>query len=205
MDKLPIAGIILAAGMSRRFGSIKQLYKVGDSTILSLVVDAAVRSNLDRIVLVLGHEADAVKTCLGRTSSDPRFIAVINPHYREGMSTSLQRGLREVNDGFPSIMVLMGDQPFLGHEVINRVLNSYISSQKDICVPVFNGTRGLPVCFSCKFYNEIYKLNGDTGARQIISDNPGDVLSVDIAESRCMLDIDNEQDLELFKSLIKKN
>jgi len=203
MDKTLTAGIILAAGMSTRFGRLKQMLEVGDSTILSMVIDAAVKSDLDRVVLVLGHEAEAIKDSLGEALLNPRLITVINPLFQEGMSTSLQCGLKEAMAGSPSIMVIMGDQPLLTHEVIDLIIRSFRASEKDICVPVYSGKRGLPVCFTGRFYDEILGVTGDMGAREIIRNNPGDVLAVDIEDSDCFMDIDSEADLERLESLLK--
>ena len=203
MEKRPTAGIILAAGMSSRFGRLKQLLEIGDSTILSMVIDAALESELDSVVLVLGHEADAIKASLGDKLLNNRIITASNPCYQEGMSTSLKRGLMEIKDESPSIMVMMGDQPLLSHEVINLVLRSFRSSDKDICVPVYKGKRGLPVCFTKKYYRDILDVKGDMGAREIIRDNPVDVNSIDVKDLESSLDIDDESDFERLKLLVK--
>jgi molybdenum cofactor cytidylyltransferase len=204
MGKRPTAGIILAAGMSTRFGRLKQMLEIGDSTILAMVIDAAVKSDLDKVVLVLGYQADAIKASLGGKLLNSRIIAALNPRYHEGMSTSLKCGLMEIRDEFPSIMVLMGDQPLLSHEVINLVLRSFRSFDKDICVPVYKGKRGLPVCFTKRFYKEILDVGGDMGAREIIRDNPEDVSSIEVKDLESSLDIDDKSDFERLKSLVKK-
>jgi molybdenum cofactor cytidylyltransferase len=204
MKKRPIAGIILAAGMSTRFGKTKQLHTVGDSTILSMVIDAALKSDLDIVVLVLGHESEAIKASLGSVLANPRLITVINQCFQEGMSTSLKRGLREINDEFPSVMILMGDQPLLSHEVINLLIRTFKSSDKDICVPVYNGKRGLPVCFTGRFYDEMMCVVGDMGAREIIRNNPSEILAVEIYDSTCCMDIDEKEDVERLEVLLNE-
>lgn len=202
MDKRPTAGIILAAGMSKRLGRLKQLLEIGDSTILSMVVDAALRSDLDKVVLVLGHKADAIIASLGERLVGGEILTAVNHRYHDGMSTSLQCGLMEVRDEYPSIMVIMGDQPLMGHDVINLVLSAFRSSEKDICTPVYRGTRGLPVCFTKRYYDAILAVKGDMGAREVIRDNPDDMFSVELDTLNPLLDIDEEADLELLKSLI---
>jgi molybdenum cofactor cytidylyltransferase len=204
MDKRPTAGIILAAGMSTRFGKMKQLLELGDSTILSMVIDTALKSDLERVVLVLGHKADAVRASLGDRLFNSRLVILKNQRYEEGMSTSLKCGLMDTREEFPSIMVLMGDQPLLSHEIINLMLRSFRSSDKDICVPVFKGKRGLPVCFTGRFYDDILGITGDMGAREIIGKNPDEVLTVEVEDSKVFMDIDNEKDFEGLKALIKK-
>jgi molybdenum cofactor cytidylyltransferase len=200
MDKGPVAGIILAAGMSKRFGKTKQLHELGGSTILSWVIDASIRSDLDTLFLVLGHESEAVKASLGDRLADPRLSIVVNPDYAKGMSTSLQAGLRAARDGYPSIMVLMGDQPLLSPGAINHILLAFKSSDMDICASVHGGKRVLPVCISNRFYDEIFKVRGDMGAREIIKNNPEAVLPVDMEGEGGFIDIDCREDLEFINS-----
>lgn len=203
MIKNPTAGIILAAGMSTRFGSPKQLLKIGDSTLLVMVIDAALKSELDRVVLVLGHRADEIKASIGSSLSGSRLKTIINPCYQEGMATSLQCALKAVRTGFPSIMVLMGDQPLLSDQVINILLRRFRGSEKDICIPVYNGKRGLPVCLTERFYDDILEIKGDIGAREIIRDNPKDVMTVEMEGANAFIDVDNEADLERINELMK--
>jgi len=203
MDKRPTAGIILAAGMSKRLGRLKQLVEIGDSTILSMVVDASLSSDLDKVVLVLGHEAEAIAASLGERLMRGRILTAVNNRYAEGMSTSLQRGLMEIRDEYPSIMVLMGDQPLTDSDVINLVLGAFRSSEKDICAPVYRGKRGLPVCFTKRYYNDILAVKGDMGAREVIRDNPDDVYSVELDTPHTFMDIDEDSDLELLRSVIE--
>jgi molybdenum cofactor cytidylyltransferase len=195
MKKKPTAGIILAAGMSIRFGSLKQLIKIGEKTILSMVLGATERSELDQIVLVLGHQSDAIIKALGEDFNNPRLRVVINPAYREGMSGSLQRGLLEIKDDFPSVMVILGDYPFLKTDIIDLILNRFWRSDKDICVPVHEGKRGLPVCIGSRYYSHIFNITGDKGAREIIKGNPDDVLYLEIDDPGCFRDIDREDDI----------
>ena len=189
--------------MSTRFGSPKQLLKIGDSTLLAMVIDAALKSELDRVVLVLGHRADEIKASIGGSLSGSRLKTIINPCYQEGMSTSLQCALKAVRTGFPSIMVLMGDQPLLSDQVINILLRRFRESEKDICIPVYNGKRGLPVCLTERFYDNILEIKGDIGAREIIRDNPKDVMTVEMEGSNAFMDVDNEADLERINEFMK--
>ena len=200
MAKGPVAGIILAAGMSKRFGKTKQLHKLGGSTILSRVIDASIRSDLDAVFLVLGHESEAVRTSLGDRLMDPRLSIIENPDYAMGMSTSLQAGLRAAMERFLSIMVLMGDQPLLNPGAINHILRAFKSSDRDICAPVYKGKMMPPICIGSRFYEEILKIRGDMGAREVLKNNPEAVLPVDMEGDGGFIDIDSREDLELINS-----
>jgi molybdenum cofactor cytidylyltransferase len=204
IDKRPTAGIILAAGMSVRFGSLKHLLRVGKTTILSMVIDAAVRSDLDRVVLVLGYRSDKIITTIGDYLHYPKLRTVINPRYQEGMSGSIQRGLMEIKDEFPSVMIILGDHPLLDTATINMLLDRFRSSDKFICVPTYKGTKGLPVCFGKRFYADIMDITGDIGAREIMQKNPEHVLTVEIDNPDCFFDVDNNGDMEELLSRLEK-
>ncbi|MDB9823363.1 nucleotidyltransferase family protein, partial [Deltaproteobacteria bacterium] len=135
---------------------------------------------------------------------NPKLQAVINPRYKEGMSGSLQCGLKEIKDEFPSIMIILGDQPFLDTGTINLLLHRFRSSERDICVPVYKESKGLPVCFSNKFYVDIMEITGDIGARHIIQKNPDHVFTAEIDNSDCFLDVDNKNDAAKLLSEFQK-
>jgi molybdenum cofactor cytidylyltransferase len=202
MDKKPTAGIILAGGMSRRLGMPKQLLEVGGSTVLSRVIGAAINSELDRVIVVLGHHAETIKASMHGILENEKVVTVLNPWYPEGMSTSLQCGLKEIQYAFPSIMILMGDQPLLSAKTINLLLKAFRSSQKDICVPVNKGKRGLPVCFTKRFYLDIFSIKGDIGARQIIDENADSVISIEISDPEVFLDIDDSDDVREITAIV---
>ena len=197
----PTAGIVLAAGMSTRLGRPKHLIKIGGKTLLSRVVTAALESELAEIVLVLGPEADQVLVALGSVANHERLRTVINEKYQDGMAGSLQAGLATVQEQYPAVMFLLGDQPLIDAEAINSLLRYFWSADRDICVPVQGGKRGNPVCFSRRFYGQILALQGDKGAREIIAGHPEDVLLVEIENPSFFLDIDCAEDLEKLLTL----
>ena len=196
MKKTPTAGIILAAGISSRLGRTKQLLEIDGQMLLAKTIATALASQLDRVVLVLGHESDRILAALGDRLKDRRIVVTVNERYREGMSSSLKHGLLMVGDAFPSIMVILADHPFLDAGTIDLLLDKFRSSDKDICVPCFGGRQGVPVSFSSRFYNDIMNIRGDMGARNIVRENPECTLEVEIDSDNCFIDIDSEDDLQ---------
>ena len=198
--KSPMAGIVLAAGMSSRLGSPKQLVLAGGQCLLDRVLDEALTSCLDRIVLVLGHRAGEVTTALKERHDRDRLRILINPAYRDGMSSSIRTGIESVQDTFSAIMIILGDQPFVGTSLINLLIRRYRSSGKDICVPVCRGRRGHPVIIGRQFYDAVMSTTGDIGARQILRSNPESVLGVEISDSRIFFDVDTQTDIKNLQS-----
>ncbi len=194
--KQPTAGIVLAAGMSQRFEGTKQLARFKGKYLLERVLNAALNSRLDRLVLVLGHDADLVLKALNLPSADARLQIVVNPRFREGLSRSLCTGLEAVEASHPSVMFLLGDQPMVSTAFVNLLLERFWQSTKDICVPVCQTRRGNPVLFSRNWYDRLFSLAGDIGARDLIKKHPDQVLAVEIENPLCFIDIDTRADLQ---------
>ncbi|CAB1083094.1 Molybdenum cofactor cytidylyltransferase (EC [Olavius algarvensis Delta 1 endosymbiont] len=192
------AGVILAAGMSRRFGHPKQLIKLQDKHLLEWVLEAALASCLAKIVLVLGHAHEQIRLALDTAIERPRLQIVINRRYSEGQSRSLQAGLKTVHKSFDSVMFLLGDQPRLKPGTIDLLLAHFWNSNKNICVPVQAGVRGNPTLFSRRMYGELMAIRGDIGARRVIAENPDQVLAVETGDPTEFIDIDSPADLLKF-------
>lgn len=197
--KIPTAGIILAAGTSSRFGRSKQLYELNGKLLVEWVLEAALKSKLKSVFLVLGHRSDEIIRALSHTP-DPRHqpSILINQSYRNGLSESLKCGLAAAENKFPSVMFLLGDQPLVDKKLINTLLDRFWNSEKDICVPVCHGIRGNPTLFSRKMYSFLNAIEGDIGARNIIRRYPDRVHSVKINDPRYFHDLDLESDIKKF-------
>jgi molybdenum cofactor cytidylyltransferase len=202
MHGIKTAGIILAGGSSTRFGRPKQLLELKGKYLLEYALNAALESRLDDLVLVLGHSHQSILEKLGAYVRHPRLQVVVNHRYNEGQSRSLQAGLLEIRQTYPSAMFLLGDQPMLNSETINHMLDSFLYSDKDICVPVYKGKRGNPTIFNQVMYDQLMAIEGDIGARDIIEANPERVLHVELGDPLCFFDIDTRKDLADLKLLL---
>ena len=196
------AGIILAAGASTRFGSPKQLLTLKDKYLVEWVVDAAVNSQLQTVVLVLGHEHQKIVNILEAKRQHPKLEIVVNHHFYEGQSTSLKIGLSQVRQAFAAVMYLLADQPMIDSETIDYLLNVFNASKKDICVPVYEGQRGHPAIFKRSVYEDIMRIEGDIGARELINKIPDRVMYAEIKNQQCFFDIDTPEDLEILLSFM---
>jgi molybdenum cofactor cytidylyltransferase len=196
------AGIILAGGSSTRFGRSKQILKLKGKYLLEYVLNAALDSKLNRVVLVLGHDHQKILQTLGNSTTHECLQLVINHHYLEGQSRSLKAGLSIIRDRFPAVMFLLGDQPMLDSNTIDHLLNKFHYSGKDICVPICNGKRRNPAIFNRIFYDQLMAIEGDIGARDIIRANPDRVLYVEIDNPLYFVDIDSQKDFENLQLLL---
>lgn len=193
-----VAGIVLAAGEAKRFGGCKQLARLRGKPLLQWVLGAALDSNLDAVILVLGSCHRKIQSVLGTELAHPRLQIVVNPDFASGQSTSLKIGLERVRDDYSAAMFLLADQPFITSGLINRLRTSFLRSSRRIAVPVFQGRRGNPCIFEHSLYPELGRITGDRGARELIRAHPGDVLEVQVSDPSVCRDIDVPGDLDRF-------
>ena len=168
------------------------------------MLDAALNSELNSIVLVLGYAHQKILQALGEKLQHSKLLVAINPQYEKGQSLSLHTGLSKVKDDYPAVMFLLGDQPMLNAATINVLLERFWADEKDICVPIYQGKRKTPTIFRRRFYTQLMGIKGDMGARQLIDDNPDRVLAVEMKNKICFFDVDTQQDLERLKKNLKK-
>ncbi len=160
------------------------------------VVEAALRSRLASVVVVLGHDRDGVREALADIVDDGRLTFAINQSYRLGQSTSLNSGLSSVPPDSMGAMFLVGDQPLLDCVVIDRLIAAFEAAGGGICHPRFGERPCNPVIFHAKFFSELRRLRGDVGGRAIIGNHRNDVVPVAFSRGTFFNDIDCEADME---------
>lgn len=190
-----VAGIVLAAGLARRFGGNKLSATFLGKPLLCWAVEAALVSRLHSVVVVLGHESARPESMLRGKAGNERLRLIVNKAYRDGQASSVIAGLRAVPDA-SAAMFLMGDQPLLDATVIDSLIATHEKSGKSICYPSCNGTRRNPVIFSARLFPEILALTGDTGARALIEANAEDAVCAPFADELLFQDVDRGGDLQ---------
>lgn len=198
-----VSAIILAAGQGTRIGKQKMLLPWGKATILEHVIDNVLLSGVSEVVVVLGYKADEMRSRLEpNLAANPgrsKVKIITNPSFMEGISSSLVRGVEELAKDSDAIMVVLGDQPQIGPDIMRKVITAFAANNKGIAVPSFKGQRGHPVIMDFKFKPEILVLKGDIGAREVVKFHPEDILEVDISSQEIIRDIDTWSDYEEIK------
>ena len=184
------AGLILAAGESRRMGSPKALLRYRQTTFL----DALCRLMAERcspVIVVLGASADEIRA----RSAGPATFAV-NADYLSGMTTSMQCGLRAVPPDAGGVLFTLVDHPAVTPETVALLLSSPFPLLR---VPRYQGRRGHPIWFSRELIPEFLALPSDGAARDVVRRHRDRTEFLDLDDPGIVADID---DPEAYRALI---
>ena len=186
-----IAGIVLAAGRSSRLERPKQLLPVLGESLLRHTVRRVLASSLDNVILVIGHEADAVRAAVAGLPVD----VVFNPDAALGQSTSVRAGLAALAPETEAALFILGDQPGVDPRVIDALIAAWRESGAPVVAPHYEDGIGNPVLFDRRVFPELAALDGDTGARPVVRAHAksGALLEVSVA-GPAPPDIDTEAD-----------
>lgn len=190
------AALILAAGSSRRMGPAnKLLLPLAGRPLIRHVLEAVQASRVERICVVLGHEAAAVRAVLEPRAA-PCVEFVTNTDYRGGLSSSLRCGLRRLGDGFAGVAVCLGDMPRITACIIDALCDGLVPGDYAV-VPVRAGQWGNPALLSAEATRDAGMLTGDRGARALLRRHAAHVREVPVSSDAILRDIDRRQDLGL--------
>lgn len=189
---LKLTHLLLAAGRSRRMGGPnKLLLPFRGSTLLEATLDNLLLTGMGEVVVVLGHEAGRIRSLLrGR---DVRFVE--NPDHGQGMTTSIQAGVRAAGEATDGYAICLADMPLVAPAEYQLLASAFFTKmEKDgqaIVQPVFQGQRGHPVIFSRHYHEAILRLAYPEGCKPIVQENRDHLALVEMPTDGILLDADD--------------
>ncbi len=186
-----IYGIILAAGEGKRMGKVKLTLPLGDKQLIEWVLRAVKYTPLDKYFLVVRPEDKEII----KTGEKWGAEIVLNPEYKSGMSSSIQKALLQISpEDLEGFFLILGDQPLITSEIINKLIKSFSPGKREIVIPYFKNKRGNPVLFDIYWKDELMAVTGDVGGRVLVKAHPEKIKRVNISDETILFDIDQEKD-----------
>lgn len=189
MSKKPVeTAIILAAGLSQRFGAENKLLAEWRARPLAAhAIEAAANSTLRHIILVTGQDGDAVAAL---AAAAPKIKHAHNADFQNGLSSSLKAGLAAAPEG--PVMVLLADMPLVSSALIDELLGAWRADAYAL-IPQHNGQTGNPVILSAAARADAATLTGDRGARRLFDGRTG-VIHYPVTDAAILYDLDAKAD-----------
>jgi molybdenum cofactor cytidylyltransferase len=190
-----IAGIILAAGNSRRMGQSKALMEWNGTPFVRVCALKAISSGLDPILIVAGEKFSQISDCV----KDLPVQVIENLDWNEGQSTSLRVGIKSLPKRIGGAIFLLVDQPQIPITLIRKLVSEHASTMSTIILPESGGRRANPVLFDRKTFQALTEIQGDIGGKVIFSKFP--VHPILWFDESILLDIDTPEDYQKLLEL----
>jgi len=192
-----ISIVVLAAGLSTRFGSNKLLTPIKGKPMIQIVVGECAKSDADDIIVVLGHQAEQIRSLL----ASMRCRIVLNDEFLQGQSSSVKKGVKEAL-GSDAVLILPGDSVFVRATDINKVIQRYLALHNAIVVASHDGRMGHPILFDRALFDEVLGIDEATeGLKAVLERNAGRIEKVECGNVGVTLDVDTEEDLRAHAHL----
>ncbi|MDO9336824.1 MAG: nucleotidyltransferase family protein [Caulobacter sp.] len=190
--------IVLAAGLSRRFGGPKLLAPWRDGVLLDGALGCAFASPARRVTVVTGGHAAGVTTAAAafaaRIGAAERLAVVQAADHGEGLSASLRAGIASLPEDADGALVFLADMPATPPQVAGSLIGA-LTVEHDAAAPVFEGRRGHPVLLGRALFEPIRHLTGDHGAGHLLKDLGGRLALVEVTDAGVLKDVDRPADL----------
>ena len=199
-----IAGILLAAGSSRRMGNENKLLLPIETGLpmIRWIAQTYVDADIDKLFVVTGFQHKKISKAL--LGLDVEFVH--NHVYQTGQASSVVRGIERLSEQYDCALIGLADMPFVTSDLINRLIKSHKLLSKPevrITMPIIDGRRANPVIWGRAFFDELQAISGDEGGRQILSAYLSAVNGVSWDKTEVTEDIDLPEDIKKLSGISK--
>ena len=178
-----LSAVLLAAGLSRRYGSNKLLAQVEGRPLYRRAFDALPAELFTPAVVVSGYNE------ILKVAAKSRYIPLENSIPEAGQSLSVRLGLEAVAGVADAVLFAVCDQPWLTRGSVERLIAAWRAHPGAICALGCGGERGNPVIFPRRYFPELARLSGDVGGGAVIRAHPEALLLVE-TPARELQDLD---------------
>jgi len=195
---MPAAALILAAGSASRMGSLKQLSTYGNGTLLTHSIEQAQQAAFDRIIVVIGAEAERVR----RSVAGLPIEIALNENWAMGMGSSIAAGVqrfRTAGPVLPVLGILLADQPWVSAGHLRAMREQLESTNAAAVAAEYANGLGVPALFQEKLYPLLAGLPPEAGAKHLLRDCGMIVSAFPLPEAAT--DIDTPSDLAALESM----
>jgi molybdenum cofactor cytidylyltransferase len=160
----PVAGILLAAGLSSRMGSNKLLFDLGGESVLRGAARRLLAGGLDPLLVVLGHEADKARAELDGLPCR----VVLNPDYASGINSSLKAGVSALPAEVSATLVMLADMPFVTADMLAALVHRYRATTAPLVISDYAGVNAPPMLYDRSLFGELLTMTGEGCGRQVV-------------------------------------
>ncbi len=200
---MKITGIILAAGASSRMGSSnKLLLPYRNHTIIEEVLEQLSKSEVNNILIIIGHDNTRVEKTLAGYRSD-RVSFAHNPNYRLGRAESIKWAINLVREKSDAALFMVADKPGVTHVLINKAIDQFRREQPPILYVESPTGRGHPIIFARELFKDLMLLRGDCVGNELVAKYKNGAIV--LKDATPQIDIDTEGDYRaLLENGMKK-
>lgn len=191
-----INAIILAAGNSKRFGKEKLLEEFGDKLLIEYIIEEVQKVEFAEIILVT--QSNVIK----KLNNTHNIHIVENKNVDKGISHSIYLGINEGKD-CEGYMFIVGDQPFINKVMIEGMIAKFSPYNEQILCMSYKGRRGSPTLFDKSYKDELSRLEGDIGGKQVMKKYSEHVEMYEVEEQLVLEDIDTPEDYKRLRKQVK--
>jgi molybdenum cofactor cytidylyltransferase len=189
-----IPAIVLAAGRSTRMGRAKALLPVDDrDTFLTRIVRTFLDADVEEVVVVVGHEPDAIVSAFAGCGLAARFVR--NADYDRGQLSSLVAALTVIDrPGVAAALVTLVDVPLVSPATVRAVVARYRETHAPIVRPTSGDRHGHPLLIDRSLFAELRAADPESGAKPIVRAHASAAGDLPIADEGAFLDIDTAEE-----------